>query len=639
MNLRLEAIEAIIFQSCKMAALPKPQNRMTPYLRTMLAKVRPGWLRIINGPEMKGLLYKAIRGLDNYLTTNGVTDAHLERYGLDMFILPATADVFAAFHHFDPQNLVGIILGQDPYPGFGSSSPNGIDACGMSFSVAEGRKIPSSLSNVYKALVHAGILAETPTTGNLVNWAKRGMLMINTYLTRSTKFQVSGSDVRVTGNGSSDDACLHKFWGEFTEGLIRYLTNDYLARLNHEKYYIGIMLWGAFAQKVGSVAHAHNKNGKEVEVMKHGHPSGMSKVNSDPSDPKAFVNCPHFAHFLTKVPDFNWDPSMVPTDRPSRMAQFYSLLKERKAAGIMAEISIKPLIKAGISYNDATTEPNNLRVKQFIETVKALQEKNAADAALALDSPVAKPAPKPVSKTPKPVAKSAKAYLIIATDGGCTGNGNRRAMASYAAYVPETFANYTNVLASTHTTSGLVPKAELQIDMPTLELKETDTPVQPSNNRGELLGMIHALIAILRYYRVDPNPQLRMILVVDSEYVIHFVNERMWKYMLAVGHTKADWREKVKANKDLITIVSHLLLALCELRGCDTTNVTACWNNLMQPAAHDYYKTAAEMDVEWPGLTLLYQPSHKPGPRSTSELDKSKWAANKRADELTGSHL
>jgi len=618
----------------------KPQNRMTPYLRTMLAKVRPGWLRIINGPEMKKLLHKAIRGLDNYLTTNGVTDAHLERYGLDMFILPATADVFAAFHHFDPQNLVGIILGQDPYPGLGSSTPNGIDACGMSFSVAEGRKIPSSLANIYKALVHAGILAETPTTGNLVNWAKRGMLMINTYLTRSTKFVVAGADVRVIGNGSSDDACLHKFWGEFTEGLIRYLTNDYLARLNHEKYYIGIMLWGAFAQKVGSVAHAHNKDGKEVEVMKHGHPSGMSKVNSDPSDPKAFINCPHFAHFLTKVPDFNWDPSVAPTDRPSRMAQFYSLLKERQAEGITDPIDVETLLEQNIAYNDATTEPNNLRVRAILDKQKTV-----------VPSPTPQPVKpaalevvnvKPVPKTPKPAKsapKSTKAYLIIATDGGCTGNGNRRAMASYAAYVPETFATYTNVLASTHTTSGLVPKAELQIDMPTLELKETDTPIQPSNNRGELLGMIHALIAILRYYRVDPNPQLRMILVVDSEYVIHFVNERMWKYMLMVGHTKADWREKVKANKDLITIISHLLLALCELRGCDVTNITACWNNLMQPAAHDYYKTAAEMDVEWPGLTLLYQPSHKPGPRSTSELDKSKWAANKRADELTGSHL
>lgn len=629
---------------------PKPQNRMTPYLRTMLAKVRPGWLRIINGPVMKPLLHKAIRGLDNYLTTHGVTDAHLERYGLDMFMVPATANVFAAFHHFDPQNLVGIILGQDPYPGLGSSDPNGIDACGMSFSVAEGRKIPSSLSNVYKALVHAGILAEAPKTGNLVNWAKRGMLMINTYLTRSTKFVVvaeaTGADVRITGNGSSDDACLHKFWGEFTEGLIQYLTYAiFLTRLNHEKHYIGIMLWGAFAQKVGSVAHAANKNGKEVEVMKHGHPSGMSKVNSDPSDPKAFVNCPHFAHFLTKVPDFNWDPSVAPTDRPSRMAQFFSLLKERKAAGITDPIDVAELVEQDMAYNDATTEPNNLRVKEIIDGKKLATAATAKPAALGTASkiakPIAKPAPKPVAspKTSKPVPKAAKAYLIIATDGGCTGNGNRRAMASYAAYVPETFATYTNVLASTYTTSGLVPKAELQIDMPTLELKETDTPVQPSNNRGELLGMIHALISILRYYRVDPNPQLRMILVVDSEYVIHFVNERMWKYMLAVGHTKADWREKVKANKDLITIVSHLLLALCDLRGCDTNNITACWNNLMQPAAHDYYKTAAEMDVEWPGLTLLYQPSHKPGPRSTSELDKSKWAANKHADELTGSHL
>lgn len=597
-------------------ATPVSTAHLIPYLKLMLAKVRPGWLRIINGPEMKPYLHKVIRALAEYLRSRGVTDAHLERYGLDIFIEPPTEKVFAAFHHADPQNMVGIILGQDPYPGLGSSSPNGSNACGMSFSVAEGRKIPSSLANVYKALVHSGVLAEAPTTGDLTNWARRGMLLINTYFTRSTKFQVNGDTVDVIGNGSGDETCLHKFWGEFTEKLLSYLTGDYLEKLNHTNHYIGVMLWGAFAHNVGRVIQPRNEDGREVEVMKHGHPSGLSTVNSDPANPKAFINCPHFAHFLTKVPEFDWDPAVAPTDRPSRMTQFFTLLRERKDAGITEPIDVEALVDAGIAYNDATTEPNNLRVKAILA-----QRKSAAVASTS--------------------TSTQKSYLIIATDGGCSGNGYKRAVASYAAYVPATFAGHENVLPTTSTMSGLVPKVELEIDMTSLELRETDTTIQPSNNRGELLGLIHALIMINRYYSANPNPALRMILVVDSEYTIHFVNERMWKYMLKASNsrTKNNWLETVKANRDLISIVAQLLLNLCKLRGQDPQKIEACWNNLMQPAAHNYYLTAAPMDVEWPGLTVLYQPSHRSSPQSNSDIDRAKWEANRSADELAGSYL
>ena len=51
----------------------------------------------------------------------------------------------------------------------------------MSFSVPHGVKIPSSLKNIYKELVTDGFVA--PTDGNLENWARQGVLLLNATLT------------------------------------------------------------------------------------------------------------------------------------------------------------------------------------------------------------------------------------------------------------------------------------------------------------------------------------------------------------------------------------------------------------------------------------------------------------------------
>lgn len=93
-------------------------------------------------------------------------------------ILPSLEQTFTAFDlcPFDNTNVV--ILGQDPYP---TARPNQ-HAHGLSFSVLEHVKpLPRSLKNIFKELEDdLGIRREK---GNLTDWAKQGILLLNTSLT------------------------------------------------------------------------------------------------------------------------------------------------------------------------------------------------------------------------------------------------------------------------------------------------------------------------------------------------------------------------------------------------------------------------------------------------------------------------
>jgi uracil-DNA glycosylase len=63
-----------------------------------------------------------------------------------------------------------VVLGQDPYHGPGQ-------AHGLAFSVKDGVKLPPSLRNIFKEL------AISPANGSLVEWANRGVLLLNASLT------------------------------------------------------------------------------------------------------------------------------------------------------------------------------------------------------------------------------------------------------------------------------------------------------------------------------------------------------------------------------------------------------------------------------------------------------------------------
>ena len=92
----------------------------------------------------------------------------------DYTIYPKREDVFKALELTDFDQVKVVIIGQDPYHG-----PN--QAQGLSFSVAKGVKIPPSLRNIYKEL-EADLGLELEKDGDLTNWAKEGVLLINSTL-------------------------------------------------------------------------------------------------------------------------------------------------------------------------------------------------------------------------------------------------------------------------------------------------------------------------------------------------------------------------------------------------------------------------------------------------------------------------
>ncbi|SEP05458.1 uracil-DNA glycosylase [Mucilaginibacter sp. OK283] len=156
-------------------------------------------------------------------------------------VYPKNADIFNAFNttHFDDVKVV--ILGQDPYHG-------AHQAHGLSFSVQKGIAIPRSLSNIYKELKTDIPGFTIPTHGNLEEWAKQGVLLLNATLT-----------VRASTPGSHQK----QGWEEFTDEVIKTISD--------KKQGIVFILWGAFAQSKAALI-----DDKKHFIIKSAHPSPFS---------------------------------------------------------------------------------------------------------------------------------------------------------------------------------------------------------------------------------------------------------------------------------------------------------------------------------------------------------------------------
>ncbi len=131
-------------------------------------------------------------------------------------IYPPGKLIFNAFNQcpFDKLNVV--ILGQDPYHGPGQ-------AHGLCFSVNDGIKFPPSLRNIFKEL-NQDVGKPIPESGNLTEWAKQGVLLINATLT-----------VRAHQAASHQK----KGWEQFTDAVI--------AKISNEKENVVFLLWGNYA--------------------------------------------------------------------------------------------------------------------------------------------------------------------------------------------------------------------------------------------------------------------------------------------------------------------------------------------------------------------------------------------------------
>ncbi|MFN0047862.1 MAG: uracil-DNA glycosylase [Cytophagales bacterium] len=153
---------------------------------------------------------------------------------------PPENQIFASLNLTPFENIKVVIVGQDPYHSRGQAN-------GLCFSVNNGMKIPPSLSNIFKER-QADIAKPMPKTGDLQNWAKQGVLMLNTTLTVSCGLPGSHQN---------------QGWEAFTDAIIK--------KINTDKSNIVFILWGAFAQK--KKAFLNNENHFVLEST---HPSPFS---------------------------------------------------------------------------------------------------------------------------------------------------------------------------------------------------------------------------------------------------------------------------------------------------------------------------------------------------------------------------
>lgn len=167
-------------------------------------------------------------------------------------VYPDMYDIFNALKYTSFEDTKVVIIGQDPYHGFGQ-------AHGLCFSVKEGVTPPPSLKNIFKEL-NADVSREITANGDLTCWAKQGVLLLNAVLTVREGMPTSHKD---------------KGWEKFTDRVI--------SELNRKQTPVVFLLWGAYAQKKAQII--TNPIHKKLLSV---HPSPLSAS-------RGFLGCRHFS--------------------------------------------------------------------------------------------------------------------------------------------------------------------------------------------------------------------------------------------------------------------------------------------------------------------------------------------------------
>jgi uracil-DNA glycosylase len=179
---------------------------------------------------------------------------------------PPGPNIFNAFNSCPFDCVKVILLGQDPYHGPGQAD-------GLCFSVPKGVSMPPSLRNIFKE-IECDLGLSIPLSGNLENWAKQGVFLLNSTLT-----------VRSNQAGSHQN----KGWEEFTDAVIKTLSKGSQGLV--------FMLWGGFAkQKIKLI-----DTDKHL-VLKSGHPSPLSANRGYWFGNKHFSQCNGYLETLGKKP-------------------------------------------------------------------------------------------------------------------------------------------------------------------------------------------------------------------------------------------------------------------------------------------------------------------------------------------------
>ncbi len=165
-------------------------------------------------------------------------------------IYPKKIDIYRALELTPLSKIKCVIIGQDPY-----FNPD--EATGLAFSVNEDIKIPPSLKNIYKELNDdLGIIRYN---GDLTDWAKEGVFLLNRVLTVEAGKPNSHKKIG---------------WLKFTMEIIK--------RISKIERPLVFMLWGGEAIKLKRFIDNRHL------VLTAPHPSPLSSY-------RGFFGCKHFS--------------------------------------------------------------------------------------------------------------------------------------------------------------------------------------------------------------------------------------------------------------------------------------------------------------------------------------------------------
>ena len=178
-------------------------------------------------------------------------------------IFPPYNNLLDALRFTDYDQVKVVILGQDPYHGLR-------EAHGLSFSVHNGVKMPPSLLNIFKEL--RSDLGINRTATDLTDWAKQGVLLLNSIMTVEMDRPLSHKN---------------KGWEVFTDNIIKYL--------NEREKPVIFILWGNFARsKKTLITNSRHK------IIESAHPSPLSAS-------RGFFGSKPFSRTNNYLKEFGWE--------------------------------------------------------------------------------------------------------------------------------------------------------------------------------------------------------------------------------------------------------------------------------------------------------------------------------------------
>jgi uracil-DNA glycosylase len=168
-------------------------------------------------------------------------------------VFPEKQNIFKAFSLTELENLKVVILGQDPYHGFGQAQ-------GLAFSTPKEIKNPPSMVNILKEIKEDLQKDSVRLDGDLTSWAKDGVLLLNTILTVEEGKPKSHHNLG---------------WEIFTDNIIKYINDNCQDVI--------FLLWGSPA-----ISKSKLIDKKKHRILTAPHPSPLSSY-------RGFFGCKHFS--------------------------------------------------------------------------------------------------------------------------------------------------------------------------------------------------------------------------------------------------------------------------------------------------------------------------------------------------------